>query len=109
MCRGRTRKLASVLGDSYDIPQLCQLSLHRLHETLKEFTLYPSRFNDISALAIYVFQNTRSEDKIQDLITMYYACIIEDASKQEGLKSLIDEVPDFAYGLISRMSERLAQ
>lgn len=97
-----------VLGDMYIIPELCQLSLHRLHVTLKEFTLYPSRLNDISTLAKYVFNNTQPGDKIQDMITLYYACIIEDASKHEGLKSLIEEVPDFAYGLISKMSERLA-
>lgn len=97
-----------VIGDTYDIPQLRQLSLHRLHATLKEFTLYPSRFNDIATLAKYIFNNTQLQDKIQDMIGLYYACIIEDASKQDGLKSLIDEIPEFAFILISRMSERLA-
>lgn len=97
-----------VMADTYDIPSLKQLSLHRLHATLKEFTLYPSRFNDIATLAKYVFENTVPEDKIRDMITLYYACIIEDARKSEGLKSLIDEIPDFAYGLINKMSDRLA-
>lgn len=97
-----------VMADTYDIPALKQLSLHRLHATLKEFTLYPSRLNDIATLAKYVFENTIPEDKIRDMITLYYACIIEDARKQEGLKSLIDEIPDFAYGLINKMSDRLA-
>lgn len=96
-----------VLGDTYDIPQLCQLSLHRLHATLKEFTLYPSRLNDVSALTRYVFENTRSGDKIQDMIALHHACIIEDLSKHEGFKSLIEDFPDFAHGLISRMIERL--
>lgn len=97
-----------VMADTYDIPSLKQLSLHRLHATLKEFTLYPSRFNDIATLAKYVFENTVPDEKIRDMITLYYACIVEDARKQDGLKSLIDEIPDFAYGLISKMSERLA-
>lgn len=97
-----------VMADTYDIPSLKQLSLHRLHATLKEFTLFPSRFNDIATLAKYVFENTLPDDKIRDMITLYYACIVEDAWKQDGLKSLIDEIPDFAYGLISKMSERLA-
>lgn len=97
-----------VMADTYDIPALKKLSLHRLHVTLKEFTLYPSRFNDIATLAKYVFENTVPEDKIRNMITLYYACIIEDAQKQDGLKSLIEEIPDFAYGLISKMSERLA-
>lgn len=97
-----------VMADTYDIPALKQLSLHRLHAALKEFTLYPSRLNDIATLAKYVFENTVQEDKIRDMITLYYACIIEDARKQDGLKSLIEEIPDFAYGLISKMSDRLA-
>lgn len=97
-----------VLGDKYDIPPLRQLTLHRLHATLKEFTLYPSRMNDIATLAKYVFENTVPEDKIRDMITLYYACIVEDATKYDGLKSLIDEIPDFAFGLISKMTERLS-
>lgn len=97
-----------VLGDKYDIPPLRQLALHRLHATLKEFTLYPSRMEDIATLAKYVFENTVPEDKIRDMITLYYACIVEDATKYDGLKSLIDEIPDFAFGLISKMSERLS-
>lgn len=97
-----------VMADTYDIPALKQLSLHRLHATLKEFTLYPSRFNDIATLAKYVFENTVPEDKIRDMITLYYACIVEDAREQDGLKSLIEEIPDFAFGLISKMSDRLA-
>lgn len=96
-----------VLGDTYDIPTLRQLSLHRLHATLKDFTLYPSRLNDIAALAKFVFENTTPGDKIRDMITLYYACIIEDASKHDGLKSLVDDIPDFAFGLISKMSQRL--
>lgn len=97
-----------VLGDKYDIPPLRQLTLYRLHATLKEFTLYPSRMDDLAKLAKYVFENTVPEDKIRDMITLYYACIVEDAWKYDGLKSLIDEIPDFAFGLISKMSERLA-
>lgn len=96
-----------VLGDTYDVPQLRQLSLHRLHVTLKFFTLYPSRLDDLAALARYVFENTAPDDKIRDMITLYYACIIEDASKHDGLKSIIDDFPEFAFGLISRMSARL--
>lgn len=97
-----------VMADTYDIPSLKQLSLHRLHATLKEFTLFPSRFNDIAMLAKYVFENTVPEDKIRDMITLYYACVVEDAREQDGLKSLIEEIPDFAYGLINKMGDRLA-
>jgi hypothetical protein len=97
-----------VMADKYDIPSLKQLSLHRLHATLKEFNLYPSRMNDIATLTKYVFENTVPEDSIRSMITLYYACIVEDAHKQDGLKSLIEEIPDFALGLISKMIDRLA-
>lgn len=97
-----------VMADTYDIQSLKELSLHRLHATLKGFTLYKSRFNDIATLAKYVFENTMPDDKIRDMITLYYACIVEDAREQDGLKSLIDEIPEFAYGLINKMSDRLA-
>lgn len=96
-----------VLGDIYDIAELRQLSIHRLHATLKTFTLYPSRMNDIATLAKYIFKNTRVEDEIRDMITLYYSCIIKDASKYDGLKSLIDENPDFAFGLISHMAKMI--
>lgn len=96
-----------VLGDTYDMPHLRQLSLHRLHATLKVFTLYPSRLNDLAALASYIFENTRPDDEIRDMITLYYACIVEDVTKHHGLKSIIDDNPEFALGLVSRMSERL--
>ncbi|KUI53621.1 hypothetical protein VP1G_00960 [Cytospora mali] len=96
-----------ILGDKYDIPQLRQFTLYRLHATLKEFTLYPSRMSDIEILAKYIFDNTVPEDKIREMIILYYACIVEDVSKHDGLKRLIDEIPDFALGLISIMCERL--
>lgn len=96
-----------VLGDKHDIPSLRQLTLHRLHATLKGFTIYPGRFDDIAALARYVLGNTVPWDKMREMVTVYYACIVEDASKHEGLKSVIDEFPDFAFDLVMTMSERV--
>lgn len=70
--------------------------------------LYPSRLNDIAILAKYLFENTRPDDKIRDLIMLYYACIIEDVSDSKSIKSLIDDFPDFADKLIIGMSQRLS-
>lgn len=97
-----------ILGDLYDIPALRQLSFHRLYATLKEFKLFPSRMDDIATLAKYLFENTRSEDRIREMIYLYYACIIEDAAKHDGVQSLINDIPDFAHGLIVKMCERLS-
>lgn len=97
-----------VLGDLYDIPALRQLSFHRLYATLKDFILYSDRMNDVATLARYLFENTRAEDKIRDMITLYYACIIEDVYNYGSVKSLIDDLPDFAHSLIVKMSGRLS-
>lgn len=97
-----------ILGDLYDLPALRQLSFHRLYATLRAFVLYPSRMTDIATLTSYLFENTRPDDKVRDMMTLYYACIIENASKHDGLKRLIDEIPDFAHGLIVNMSDRLS-
>lgn len=97
-----------VLGDLYDIPALRQLSFHRLHATLKVFVLYPSRMKDIAALARYLLENTHPEDGIRDMVYLYYACIVEDASKHDDFKSPFHDLPDFAHGLIVKMSERLS-
>lgn len=97
-----------VLGGIYDIPALRQLSFHRLYATLKNFVLFPSRMNDIATLARYIFENTRIEDKIRDMVIIYYSCIIEDALKYPGVQSLIEDLPGFAYGLMIQMSKRLS-
>lgn len=97
-----------VLGDMYIIPALKQLALHRLHATLKTFTLYPRRVQDITTLARYIFENTMPEDEIRDMISLYFACIVEDLVELEGMEELLEEVPGFAVGLVKHMSKRLA-
>lgn len=96
-----------VLGDMYIIPALKQLALHRLHATLKTFRLYPRRVQDVVTLARYLFENTVPEDKVRDMIVLYFACVVEDLVEHEGLQELIEEVPGFAVGLFKGMSERL--
>lgn len=84
------------------------MTFHRMYATLKVFVLYPSRMKDIAALARYLLENTHPEDGISDMIYLYYNCIVEDASKHDGFESLFHDLPDFAHGLIFKMSERLS-
>lgn len=95
------------LGDFCDIPALRQLSFHRLYATLQVFVLYPARIGDIATFARYLFENTPPDDQIRDVVTSYYACIIEDVSQDASIKALIDDLPDFASALIDKMSARL--
>lgn len=95
-----------VMGDKYDISSLSQLTLHRLHFTLKSLTLYPGRLNEIATFARYVFENTVADDKLRDMVTLYYSCIV-DASRFGASSSLIRDYPEFAERLILRLSKVL--
>lgn len=91
-----------VLGDTYLIPELQKLAIHRLHATLKEFVLYPSRLQDVIMLVKYVFENTRQNDEICNMVSLYCACIKESLDDKEcgGLERLVNDVPNFGLSLI---------
>lgn len=95
------------LADKYDIPELRKLSLHKIYASLKEFTLYPNRIGDVVNLASYSFENTITGDRLRTLLVDYCACIVEDMVQNEGFKDLVDRTPDFAYGLIKKLGNRL--
>lgn len=96
-----------VLGDKYDISPLCQLAAHKLHETLKVFQIYVGKTRSILALAEYVFENTRSEDKIRSLVIHYMACIVEDLTNVAEFTPFVENHPGAASALMAKMSERL--
>lgn len=91
-----------VLGDTYLIPELQKLAIHRLHATLKEFVLYPSRLQDIIMLVKYVFENTRPDDEICNMLSLYCACIMKSLDDEDhgGLEVLVNDVPNFGLNLI---------
>lgn len=94
-----------VLGDTYLIPELQKLAIHRLHATLKEFVLYPSRLQDVIMLVKYVFENTRPDDEICDMLSLYCACIRKSLDDEEhgGLELLMIEAPNFGLRLVRQM------
>ncbi|KAK8052492.1 hypothetical protein PG993_003877 [Apiospora rasikravindrae] len=96
-----------IIADKYDIPALRKLSMHRLYQTLKTFTLYPSRMSDILALAALVFENTRDEDELRSMVVHYCACIVEDLSKHKDYRPTLENYNEFCSALMAKMSERL--
>lgn len=65
-----------IVGDKYLVHELKDHALHRLHETLKVFTLYPSRIRDIFVLVKHVFYNTAEEDRLRSMIALCTACVV---------------------------------
>ncbi|KAK8080896.1 hypothetical protein PG997_008714 [Apiospora hydei] len=96
-----------IIADKYDITALRDLSGHRLYQTLKTFTLYPSRMSDILALVALVFENTRDEDEMRSMIVHYCACIVEDLSKCKDYRPTLVNYKEFSSALMVKMSERL--
>ncbi|PSR93937.1 hypothetical protein BD289DRAFT_364206, partial [Coniella lustricola] len=96
-----------VVGDIYDIPELCQLSLHRLHATLSCFELFPGRCDDIAVVAKYLLANTREDDKIREMMALFYACQAEHVCNNDTFRSLLAEEPDFAAQVFSYVVGRL--
>lgn len=91
-----------VLGDKYLIWGLQKLAIHRLHATLKEFVLYPSRLQDINKLVKYVFENAHPEDEICKMLSLYCACNIKslDDEVHGEMEALVNEAPNFGLSLI---------
>ncbi|RYO74110.1 hypothetical protein DL766_004931 [Monosporascus sp. MC13-8B] len=100
-----------VMADKYDVPKLGKLALHKLWETLKIFTPYPSRLGDIVSLIAYAF-NSFSEsaegDKMCTMLVHYSGCIYENLTAYDGFKTLVEDCPLFTHGLMKKIDERLS-
>lgn len=95
-----------VVGDNWLIPQLKQLTLHRLYATLRDFFLHPSRIQDICVLAEYVFEHTTPGDEMRDLVIIYFASVIDQVTDCGGVEALMNKVPGFAFQLVKKMSSK---
>jgi hypothetical protein len=75
-----------VLADKYGIEPLESLSLHKLHATLKRFTLHRARIGDILKLARYAYENGSDyeSNKLRALVSEYIACEIDTIGKRTG-------------------------
>ncbi|KAI9894747.1 MAG: hypothetical protein M1814_002104 [Vezdaea aestivalis] len=100
-----------VFADKYDIQPLRQLSLHKLHRTLVEFTLYSERTGDVVELVRYSYSNTTETmsqcDDLTTLVIRYVACVVKDLAKDSEFRSLLREASSISEDLVVRLLERL--
>lgn len=100
-----------VFAEKFDIGSLKTLSLHKLHRTLAEFTLYSDRTEDIANLLRYSYSNTpdRSEsiDALRSLVIHYAVCVIEGLARSVEFQSFLEGGGSFARDLVDQMLERL--
>lgn len=82
-----------VFADKYGIEPLESLSLHKLHITLKSFTLYRARIGDILKLVRYAYENGRDyeSNKLRALVSEYVACEIDTIGEAKRFLALMEE------------------
>jgi hypothetical protein len=83
------------LADQYMIESLKSLTLHKLHKTLVDFTLYAERVSDILELVQYTYSNSITHDyggdQLRSLITEYVVLKIEIIDKSEQFAAVLEE------------------
>jgi hypothetical protein len=82
-----------VFADKYGIEPLESLSLHKLHITLKSFTLYRARIGDILKLIRYAYENgpDYESNKLRALVSKYVAYEIDTIRKAKRFLALMEE------------------
>lgn len=82
-----------IFADKYGIKPLESLSLHKLHATLKSFTLYRARVGDILKLVRYAYKNGPGceRNKLRALVSEYIACEIDTIGKTKRFLALMEE------------------
>jgi hypothetical protein len=81
-----------IFADKYGIESLESLSLHKLHATLKSFTLSRARVGDILKLARYAYENGSDykRNKLRALVSEYIACEIDTIGETERFLALME-------------------
>ena len=102
------------LADKYQIKQLKQLSLTKLHRTLDKYTVHAQRRDDILELINYAYDNDNTADQdlekidpLRDLVVRYAVCISRDLLGHKGFQELLQAGGQFARDFPNRLSEAL--
>lgn len=106
---GHTRLYA--FAEKYGIESLKSVVLHKLHETLRLFTPYESRYGDIVELLRDTYDKTptrRRLEPLRELVTQYIASEAKEVINTEQCLSLIEEGGQLARDLFAMLLERLA-
>lgn len=87
------------------IPELRNLALNNLQQTLKGFVVYPERVRDLVELARYAYSNGASRsadgtmDSLRELVVSYIACEITTIRRCPEFVQLLEEGGEFASDL----------
>ncbi|GAB7347284.1 hypothetical protein MBLNU459_g3370t1 [Dothideomycetes sp. NU459] len=97
-----------LFADRYGISELARLSLHKLHQTLKGFTLYPARIGDVVTLVQEVYDHTAEREDgedLRDLVISYVASEIDAIGKSPAFTALLVDGGDLVkdvWGMVQR-------
>jgi hypothetical protein len=97
-----------VFAHMYMIAELRNLVLHKLHRTLKRFTLYCSGCSSIVELARYVYDDdllpgrqNGQIDKLRELVVEFVALNVEHFSEEEVHRDLLNQDGEYAADLLT--------
>ncbi|KAI0111711.1 hypothetical protein F4814DRAFT_363915 [Daldinia grandis] len=99
------------LADCYDIDTLMELSIRKLHRTLKVFNLHKgARAVDIAQLVDYSYRNTLNkgdkQDKLRSLLATYMACNIEEMWQNFYFQDVLESA-DVSKAIIGQLLKRV--
>ena len=90
-----------VLADKYDVQPLKELVLHKLHQTLKSFSIYTARVVDLINLVRFAYSDESTptyNDRVDDLrklVVHYVATTLESIAESEPFMELLQDGGDF--------------
>ena len=88
------------------IEPLKRLALHKLHQTLLDFTPYPERLVDVVELVRYAYDNGEGRkdngtvEELRALVTEYVASQVSVFKKDKHFVQLLEEGQEFAVDLV---------
>ncbi|KAI2783359.1 hypothetical protein F4815DRAFT_442231 [Daldinia loculata] len=98
-------------ADCYDIDRLMELSIRKLHRTLKVFNLHKgARVTDIAQLIDYSYRNTMNkgdkQDQLRSLLATYTACNIEEMWPNFYFQDVLESA-DVSKAIIGQLLRRV--
>ncbi|EFQ32123.1 hypothetical protein CGRA01v4_08264 [Colletotrichum graminicola] len=94
-----------VFADKYDVGELRQLCLHRLHNTLIRTGLSETGYRYLFEAIAFTFENTCPGDKIRKLFVQTCVADLVLVRHMPGYKDLCCQVPELAYEMMIELPE----
>jgi hypothetical protein len=100
-------------AEQYMVEKLKELTLKKLHETLKFFTLYPSGRPSVMQLVRFAYDNdyipdhevTGSMDPLRELVVEYMAMHAKDRRHDRGHRQFLPEQGEYARDLVEAIHQ----